>query len=518
MAHEQTEATPGLAHSAALLAFGNVSSRGLGMVRDMVIAYFLGASVGVASFVLANRLLRLLYDLLIGGMLSAALVPVFGEYTSKEQQPELWRLVSIVFTILSLIVTALILLIELFAVPLARLLASGQAPAQQLVTAHFFRLMAPAALLLTASGVFTATLYALKRFHYPALITAVYNLGILIAVPLLAGKLDAFSLAVGVLTGAFFQLSIAYSGVRHGHLRLNFSWHHPALRRIIFLYLPVAVSLLVGMGQGLFDGYLATFTGDSSLVYMANATTLVQLPLGLIAMAVANAALPSLAGLHTAGEKAAYGDTLSRSVRFVLYLTLPAAMLLFVLAPQLIGLIYQHGRYVAKDAWQTAWALRGYSLGLTFAALDWQLNYAFYAQQDTHTPTIVGIIAVAVYVVIALWLMKPLGMLGLVLADSSKHFSHALMMTYLTRRRVGHLPIWGAAGKMAAITLLVGGAAWFGTVWLGGHLAVSRLVGDLLLLVTIGGGSAVIYFLLTLWARLPESRQILRLARHGAAH
>jgi len=517
MKDDQAARAPGLVRSAALLAIGNVSSRGLGMVRDMVIAYFLGASVGVASFVLANRLLRLLYDLLIGGMLSAALVPVFGEYTSSERESELWRLVSIVFTILSLIVTALVLLIELFAVPMARVLASGQSPAQQLVTAHFFRLMAPAALLLTASGVFTATLYALKRFQYPALITAVYNLGILIMVPLLADKLNAFSLAVGVLTGAFFQLSIAYNGVRHGHLRLDFSWHHPALRRIVFLYLPVAVSLLVGTGQGLFDAYLATFTGDSSLVYMANATTLVQLPLGLIAMAVANAALPSLAGLHAAGEKRAYGDTLSRSVRFVLYLTLPAAMLLFVLAPQLIGLIYQHGRYVAKDAWQTSWALRGYSLGLTFAALDWQLNYAFYAQQDTRTPTIVGIIAVGVYLFMALWLMKPLGMLGLVLADSSKHFSHALMMTYLTRRRLGHLPIWRASGKMAGITLLVGGAAWFSAGWLTGHVVVSRLVGDLLTLVLIGGGSALLYFLLTVWVRLPESRQVLRLARRGTA-
>ncbi len=460
-AQQEAQPAPSIIRSAALLSLGNVSSRILGLVREQVISYFFGASVYVSSFRLSDRVFRLLYDLIVGGMLSGALVPVFSEYASRDRE-DLWRLASTLLTFIALLVAAIVLTVEILAVPLARLLAAGQTPQEQLVTARFFQLMAPALLFLSTSSVLLAILYALKRFRFAALATAVYNLGIVIGVPLLAGRYDAFSLALGVVLGGLFQLLVLLPDLRDVRLRISFYWRHPGLRRIILLYFPVAISLLVGMAQGLFDGRLATFTGPSSLAYMANATTLVQFPLGLVAMAVSYAALPTLSQLAAGTDLGGYRHTLGRVLRLVLYLSVPAAVGLFVLAEPVVRLVFEHGAFTPADTAATARALRVYAIGLTFAAVDWPLNYAYYARQNTLTPTLVGIGAVGVYVVVALSLMGPLGMIGLVWGDTAKHFSHAVTMTMLTRRDVGAL---GEGVVSAAVRILAAAAVMAVLVW-----------------------------------------------------
>ena len=437
-AGERERARRGIFQAAALLAAGNITSRVLGLVREQVISYFFGAPVYVSSFRLSDRLLRLLYDLIVGGMLSGALVPVFSEYAQRDRL-ELARLASVMFTALVTVTLAVLFLIETLAQPLAQILAAGQTPAEQAVTATFFRLMAPAIVFMSLSSVLLALLYALKRFRFAALATAVYNLGIVVGVPLLADALGPLSLGVGVLLGAMLQMLILLPDVRDIPLRISFRWRHPGMRRILALYAPIAVALVVSMAQGLFDGRLATFTGPSSLAYMANATTLVQFPLGLVAMAISYASLPTLAQMAARDDWAAYRQTLGQVLRLVLYLSVPAAVGLAVLAEPIVRLVFEHGAFTPQDTAETARALRVYAVGLVFAAVDWPLNYAYYARQNTWTPTLVGIGSVGVYLLVALNLMGPLGMVGLVWGDTAKHFSHALTMMVLTRRAVGRL-------------------------------------------------------------------------------
>ncbi len=512
---QEGEASTSIARSAALLSIGNISSRILGLVREQVISYFFGASVYVSSFRLSDRVLKLLYDLIVGGMLSGALVPVFSEYAGKDRN-ELWRLASVLMTLIAFVVAAIVLIIEVFAVPLAHVLAAGQTPAQQLVTARFFRLMAPAILLLSLSSISLALLYALKRFRFAAMATAVYNLGIVLGVPLLSGRFDAFSLALGVLMGATLQLLILMPDLRDARLRISFYWRHPGVRRIVLLYMPVALSLVVGMLQGLFDGRLATFTGPSSLAYMANATALVQFPLGRVAMAISYASLPTLSQMVARNDMIMYRRTLGRVLRMVIYLSLPAAVGLFALAEPIVRLVYQHGSFTPQDTLATAGALRVYAIGLIFAAVDWPLNYAYYARQNTRTPTLVGIGAVGVYLVVALTLMKPLGVIGLVCGATAKQFSHAWAMLFLTRRSVGRLEgsrLGSTVWKVALGSALMGGLTW--GVWqvLERTLGAWGLLGDLLGLgaaVALGVG---VYMGLTFLLRVDEAQELGGLVR-----
>jgi putative peptidoglycan lipid II flippase len=188
-------------------------------------------------------------------------------------------------------------------------------------------------------------------------------------------------------------------------------------------------------------------------------------------------------------------------------LIIPATLGLLVLAKPIVALIFEHGQFKAYDTYWTAWALRCYLAGLVFASIDWPLNYAFYARQDTLTPAWVGILSVGVYLAVALVLIRPLGMLGLVLADSAKHFSHALTMLLLTRRRIGSLADL-RLGQTAVKALLAAGAmatlAALALSAIAGAVDTSGLVGRLIAVVVPAGLGALLYLGLLSLLRVDE--------------
>lgn len=513
---QQTEAEPGLARSAGIIALGNVGSRALGLIREMVIAHFFGAEGSVSAFRLASRIPTMTYDLLVGGMLSAALVPVFSEYLVKKRQDELWRAVSVVFSLVTVVLGSIIVLLELTAPTIARLQGEGLGDALLVVMTRLVQLVGPAILFFGLSGVTTGLLYSLKRFTLPALAAVAYNLGIIVAAPLLAGRLDIYSLGVGAVLGAFLQLVIQLPGLRGGSLHFSLDLAHPALRHILRLYLPVALGVAIANAQVAVDGRLASYAGENVAAWMEFATRIIQFPHGLVAVAISLAALPSLAQSSAVGDAPGFRRTFGRGLRMVVALIVPAAVGLWVLAEPVIALVFEHGDFTAQDTIWVSLALRGYLIGLIFAAVDWPLNYAFYARQDTLTPALVGVISVGVYLAVALSWVGPLGILGLVLADSAKHFSHVLVMLILTWRRMGSLRGLGlsrtllkaavASALMALVVLAVTGGIERA---LGGRGTVTRLM------VVVGsGGAGLTAYLAAAWIlRIEELGQLVQIAR-----
>jgi len=417
------EGEGGVARSAAILSLGNAASRILGLVRQIVIASLFGASGQVSAWRVASTVPTMIYDLLIEGMLSAALVPVFSEYLATRTREELWRLVSVVLSAAAVILVAVILLLELLAPQVAWLMGGGFPPELLDLTTRFIRLMLPAALIFGVAGILVGLLYALKQFTFPAISGAVFNLGIVLAAPLLADDMGIYSLCVGVLLGATLQIAVLLPGIRGIPLRFTFSWRHAGLRRIVILYAPIMASLVISRTQIVIDRNLASRTGEQSIAWMDNATTLFQFPHGLIAIAISLAILPALSRLATREDETGYRGTLLRGLRLVLALSIPATVGLFILAGPIIRLIYQHGEFTPFDAYWTSLALRCYLVGLIFASVDWPLNYAMYARQNTLTPALVGIFSVGVYLVAAVLFPIPLGKLGLALTGGVRDFS-----------------------------------------------------------------------------------------------
>lgn len=516
-------AAPGLARSASLLSLGNIASRILGLLREMVISTIFGTVGEVGAFRIAAQVPFMIYDFLVGGMLSAALVPTLSDYARPERRGEFVRLVGILLSAFATVLALLVLLLEVAAPGVSWLLAGGYQttnPELLVLTTRFIRYLAPTVWLISMAGVLTAILYALQRFTFPAIATAVYNLGVVIAVPLLAGRVGVVSLTVGVLLGSLAQFGLMswdlWRWMRAGEqtLRLSFNWRHPVLRKIVTLYLPIAAGLLVSSFQIGLDRRLATGTDPRAINWMQNATTLQQLPLGLISVAISLASLPRLSQHFADGNEVAYRRTLGRGMRMVLLLIVPASVGLWLLGDSLTRLIFEHGQFTGTDTTQVVAALHIYVVGMFFAAVDFPLNFAFYARNNTLLPAVVGVISVGVYVAVAFALLGPLSYLGLVWADSAKQASHALIMIVLLVWTVGgwSVRLWRDLALLAlaavSMALVIAGGDGLMSGWLS-----PGIVGDLLRLGLLGSAGMLVYVGVLHAAGLREMRQLITMVR-----
>jgi putative peptidoglycan lipid II flippase len=347
-------------------------------------------------------------------------------------------------------------------------------PSLTATSIHLTRLAAPAVLFLSLSSILTGTLYALKRFVLPAFTAAIFNGTIVVVALLRPNQID--SLVYGILLGSVLQIVFQLPALRGAHLRWNLNWRHPIIARILRLYAPIVAGLLVNHVGVIVGINLATRaeqatllpvgigfaaeTGDASLTYMRYATTLYQLPIGLVVTALSIAILPTLSE-QALGSLAVFKKTLAEGIRMVLALILPATTGLFALAAPIVALLFEHGEFTAYDTDITTWVLRLFLFGVPFAALDQMLIFASYARKDTLRPAIAGMISIVVYIAIASLLLGPLGLFSLMIADAVKHVIHTLLMLRVLQTQIGGLRghgvvVAGAKSLVAALGTGIG--------------------------------------------------------------
>lgn len=528
---EQERINARVAGAGGILALGNVFSRVLGLVRETVLTFLFGASGAVDAFQVAIIVPKAIYDLLIGGHINGAIVPTLSEIAARRGQDELWRVVSALFSLVTVALALLVALIEWLAPQIVRTVASG-ADAETLgLAVDMLRLTAPALIFMGWFAVFSGTLFALRSFSLPAFAGVVFNGCVVLVTVALAAEPTLFpfaadwpangifAVALGWLVGAMAQMALQLPGLRLRRLRASFRWTHPALKSIAILYVPVMLSLIMDtLIIRPFSYDLASQSGAGGIAYMNWATTLVQFPQGLVATAISVAILPTLA--RQSAERAAqraFKDTLGLGLRLTTTLILPAAMGLFVLAVPIIALLFEHGAFAAGDTEITAQALRLYLIGLPFAAIDLLLVYAFYARKDTLTPALVGVVSLAVYMLAALSLFESWGLFSLMIADSLKHFVHALIAGILLARRLG-----GFGSQRLALTALktLAAAMLMTAAALATLPILTRLVGtgsiihEALLVILSAALYGGIYLLAARVFKIDELRWLMTLLRH----
>jgi putative peptidoglycan lipid II flippase len=457
-----TPAVRRIALAAMLISLGSVASRVAGLIREGVIAGVFGASSAVDAFTAASSLTTILYDLLISGAISAALVPVFSDYAERDET-ELWRIASTVITLALLIVSGIVLLIAWQAEPTVALLAGGFPAPIRAEATQMVRLLLPSVMLIGLAGLITALLQARQQFLLPAFTTSAFNIGIIVGVLILNTQFGSLSMVVGVLIGAAAQVVLQLPGLRGAALRPRLELSHPGVQQILKLYAPVAVGVGFSVVGIILDRNLASQVGQNALSTMRFATTLIQLPLGLVAAAVSFAILPTLS--RQAGQdEQGFRTTLAMGLKVVLLLVLPATIGLLALAEPVVRLLFERGAFDSSDALATAAALRLYLPGLPAAALDQILLFAFYARKRTLAPNLVQGAAIGFYTVTALGLLNftPLRVEALVLANSAQWVGHLIILALLARGMIDlrGLRLGEATLKCGLAALAPGGVAW----------------------------------------------------------
>jgi putative peptidoglycan lipid II flippase len=429
-----SEETGRIARAAGVVGFFTLLSRIAGLARDMVVGYLFGAQGAADAFFVAFRIPNLLRRLTAEGALTVAFVPVFTNYLAKEGKPEATKVAQVVFTFVALFLAAITLLGILFAEPITRLFAPGflEDPAKFSLTVYLTRLMFPYIFFVSLVALAMGILNALRHFMAPALSPVLFNVSIVVCAILLAPVLSepVLSLAYGVLLGGLVQfvLQVPYL-CRYGFVpALNFHFSHPALRRLALLMGPAVFGAAVHQVNVLISTMLASLLPAGSVSFLYYADRLLEFPVGVFAIAMGTAALPSFSFLVAQGDTAGLRTSVTYSLKLVNFISLPATLGLVALAVPVFAILFQRGAFDAGTTISTAQALTCYALGLWGISGAKLLAPVFYAMEDTKTPVAIAFVSFLLNLVLSLLLM------GAVVAEGSSSSTLSLIIAELSAR------------------------------------------------------------------------------------
>jgi len=440
-----------LLKAAGFLMAAQLASRILGFLRETLMAGFYGQGGATDAYTASFILPDLLYWLLVGGVLSAAFIPVFSRYIAEGKEKEGWRVASSVVNLILLTLGVLTLVGLFFAPQFVRLVVPGLAAENMALATHLTRILLMQPLFMALSGLTMGILNSYKIFWPSALGTVLYNACVIFFGTILANPADPHSIsgfAVGVVVGAFVSFAVQIPALTKVGMRYYpiIDWHDPGVRRIGALAVPIIISYSLNQIQVAVNANFGSQLFPGSITAFLWSYRLFQLPVGIFAIAIAVATFPTMTEQAALKQWDQLRQTVSQAVRMVIFITLPISAGMIVLRFPLIRVLFQHGHFTAQDTYTTAFPLLFFAVGISAQSVIQILPRAFYALQDTWTPVTLGIIAMVVNVIAMVLLVGPLEVGGLAFATSIAAFVNMILLFYMLRRRLGQMDGWAMFG------------------------------------------------------------------------
>ena len=499
-----------IARGVRSFTIGTALSRVLGLVRDSVIAHLFGARMAADAFNAAFRIPNLLRDLFAENALSSAFVPVLTAQKEKGREAEN-RFASNILNTLILVV-GLISIVGIFASnSIAGVVAFGfdKVPGKIFLTGRLTAVMFPFLLFIALAAWAMSILNTKGAFFIPSLAPALFNVfSIVTPIALLSylsgrGVDPVFGLAIGVTVGGLMQFLVQIPSLfRNGfRYRLILSFKDPEFRRMMALFVPVAIGLSGSRINVFVNTMLVSSLAPGSLTWLNNAYRVMNLPLGMFGVAVGTVALPALSRYAHEKNTAAIRTTLFDSLRMVLFLTIPTSALIAFLAGPVVHIIYRHGSYTAADAVETAAILTVYMIGVPFVSALRNVAAVFYAHKDARSPMIASFISVGLNLALNVALMGPLGTLAFPLSATIAAVVNVAILYAKLPGKIGAFdsrPLLRYAGSLAFASLSGGAAGW--TIFQAlGYVLGSGWIGIFIgLAVAVAAGLAFFYLLAVL--------------------
>ncbi|MCL4459805.1 MAG: murein biosynthesis integral membrane protein MurJ [Chloroflexi bacterium] len=507
--------TRDLAGAAFIMMMAFVLSRLTGLVRDMVIGHQFGTSGEYAAYLAAMRIPDFVFQVIAGGAVSSAFIPVFTAYLTRRDAEACWRMVSSLFNLALLVLTPIIIVLMIAAPQIIALIAPGFDVHLHDLATGMTRILLVMPILFSLGGFATSILNSYQRFLLAALAPTTYNLGIILGASLLAQPLGIYGLATGAALGSCLYLLIQIPGLIQVGLvyRPILDIDHPGVREVTRLMLPRMLGLAVGQVNFVVNLILASGMAEryAALNY---AWLLTMLPLGIFAMAISTAVFPTLADQTAREQMGEMKRTLSTSLRLILYLTLPASIGLIVLRVPIIRLLFERGEFTSVSTEATAFALQFYAVGLSAQAAVEIVTRAFYVLHDTRTPVLIGTGAMLINAVLSIILVHYLAQGGLALAASLASIGEVIVLFTMAQRRLQGIDeqrIFHSLLKTLTSALLMGGAVWSLTTYLSAYLNSSLLLDQVVLVGMVITFGAIVHFSVSWLLGSEEPRQLYHL-------
>ena len=461
--------------ASGIISVAVMCSRVLGLVREVLFNSLFGTAA-MGLFIIAFRIPNLLRDLFAEGALSTAFVTVFSQRIEREGERSAWELASKMMTLVTVFMSLVSLVGILLSHQLVNLLARSFAADDIAFTVLLTQVMYPFILLVSLAALVMGMLNSKNIFTAPAMASSFFNIGSIAGGVIFGwlidpafGKNALLGLALGTLLGGLLQLVTQFPSLRRAGFafRFDFRWRDPGIRKILALMVPSVVAASAVQVNVLINTGFAAHVGESAVTWLNSAFRLMQLPIGVFGVAIATVTLPVISRIATDADTSLFGPTLGRAMRLAVFLTLPAAVGLWLLSDPIIGLIYEHGKFVADDTRQTGFALRFYALGLVSYSCIKILAPAFYAINRKWTPMLVSFLSIALNITLNYVFIFHLGLeqRGLALSTSicaTLNFGvlYLLMLGPARTLESGRFFLAGARCALAAVPL--GAVCWAG--------------------------------------------------------
>ena len=521
---DEKDAGRRLARSTAIFSLATGLSRVLGLVREIVAAYYFGARGRINAFTVAFQVPNLVRALLADAAISSAFVPVFSELLEKGERRRAWRVASSLFWLILLGLGGL----TAICIVVAPWLISpfGDPGGDKQLAVGLARVLFPIVVLLGLSGVVVGILNSYEEFTIPALTPVFWNLAIIAGLALgvpradhIDAKLYVYAVSIVIATLIQFVLPLPWLRGRDGRLELVVDWRDPAVRRVFVLMLPVTLGLGLINFNAVVDSVFASRLIDPELAPTAidRAFRIYMLPQGMFSVAVATVLFPSLSRLAARGDIPGFRERVALGLRQIAFLLVPASIACAVLAEPIVRLIYQRGQFEPGQTPVVAGALAAFALGLTFNGAMLMLNRAFFSLQAPWVPTWVALANLGLNAVLDAAFYR-LGTWGIPLATSLVNIAGTALLLVLLRRRLGRIDFTSIAS--ASVRILVAGAILGAVsygVWRGLDAALGRALWAQIL--SVGGGLAAgagAYLIVGRLLGVRELNALLALRRRAA--
>lgn len=403
--------------AAGLLSFSALISRFLGLFRDGLLAGHFGATIETDIYFTAFRIPDFIYNFLIVGGLTIAFLPLFSEYYSKDKEKG-WEMTNVLLNVFLLALIILSLLLFIFTPWIIRLIAPGFSPEERKIASDLTRLMFLSPIFFGISNIFSSVLHYFNRFLIYSVAPVLYNLGIIFGILFLAPSFGIFGVAIGVVLGAFLYMVIQIpSAIGCGFkYKPVFNLKHPAVREIIRLMIPrsfavgaqqVNLIVITAIASTLTVGSIAIFNFANNIYY---------LPIGIFGISFAIASFPKLSQSWSSNKKEEFFRDFSSVFRQIIFLIIPASVLMLLLRAQLIRVVLGSlgpGRFGWEETRLTAVCLGIFSIGIFASALIPFICRAFFSFKDTKTPTYVAVFGVSLNIFLSYYFVHALQTLGL---------------------------------------------------------------------------------------------------------
>ncbi|MGS2717988.1 murein biosynthesis integral membrane protein MurJ [Eionea flava] len=465
----------GLLGSGLVVSVMTMLSRVLGLARDVVFANTIGAGAGADAFFVAFKIPNFLRRLFAEGAFAQAFVPVLSEYREKGSIEAVKGFIDRVCGCLGFTLLLLTIIVVAAAPWVTLVFAPGfwSSPEKLALTQEMLRITFPYLLLISLTGFAGAVLNSYDRFAIPAITPVLLNMT-LIAAAVWASPHFAqpvIAIAWGVLAAGVVQLVFQLPFLWRLRLlpspAVDFS--DPGVKRVLLLMAPAIFGVSVSQINLLLDTVLASFLPTGSVSWLYYSDRLVELPLGIFAIAIGTVILPSLSRQFVGDDTRRFSETIDWALRLIWLIALPAAVALFMLAVPILTVLFEYGKTTTADIAMSALSLQAYSLGLIAFMLIKVLAPGYFARQDTKTPVKIGIIAMAVNMLCNIALVIPfhylwqIGHVGLALATALSAWLNAALLYRGLRKSQVYQPLAGWVKYIAC--LLVANAAMGLVLW-----------------------------------------------------